>query len=447
MVLEDQPCRPGDGFERIATALRQKLPTTRHAQMLLQAVQAQLGARAWLEVRAKGMRNRLFAAESEAPASLVPWPILHLALGSASSSAQPLLPIEGGLESWQMPSPAERPPVPNLRGLTFGDLTIFEGSGAFEIRYGEDGGAFETCTTGRRVLHALRDACEGTPGNPVERLADCVSGFRGELAGPARLHLPEPMPYGAEGAWSTAMIALRRALWQRRVPADARFVALECLAGTQMTFGVHRDEAWSALREVIARQQPRRPKPKPLPPGLRPTEFHEDGEPVFDPANEWGDILLPTPPPEMPWPEPTAENTPIAFVPVPPPPARACPFGKWQPVVDGFGNITFAALRHDAEGFTLIDGGLVDSLDLGGLDAALVDLEAEQEARWRSLREDWSDRPRQDYSLVSFAFRDAQGKSIAPRLSGGSLSPQPSLDGVDGAQLRGTVVRQRWLLR
>ena len=446
MPLDELPASPHDGFERIATTLREKLPTTRHAQMLLQAVGAQLGARAWLEVQAKGLRTRLFAAESEAPASLVPWPILHLALCGASSSAQPPLPIGGGLESWQLPTPPPRPPVPNLRGLTFGDLTIFEGHGSFEIRYAEDGGAFETCTTGRRVLHALRDACEGKVGNPVELIADRVAAFRGELAGPARLHLPVPLPYGAEGAWSVAMLALRRALWERRGPADARFVAVEGLAGEQMTFGASRDEVWAAMRAAIAQQQPRRPKPKPLPP-----EFSspDDDGPGFDTSgDDSGIIRLRAPRPDMPWPEPTPENTPIAFVPIPLPPARACPFGSWQPVIDAFGNITYAALQHEAEGFTLIDGGLLDTIDLAGLDAALVDLAAEQEARWRSLLEQArSDRPPPEYSVVSFAFQDAQGKPIPPRLNGGLLSPEPNpLDALDGARVRGTVVRQRWLL-
>lgn len=446
MVLEDQPCRPGDGFERIATALREKLPTTRHAQMLLQAVQAQLGARAWLEVQAKGLHNRLFASESEEPASLVPWPILHLALGAASSSSQPTLPILGGLESWQIPEPPPRPPVPNLRGLTFGDLTIFEGHGSFEIRYAEDGGSFECCTSGQRVLHALRDACEGKVGNPVELIADRVAAFRGELAGPARLHLPVPLPCGAEGAWSTAMLALRRALWERREPADARFAAVDCLGGEQMTFGASRDEAWAAMRAAIAQRQPRRPRPKPLPPGLGSAD--DDGPGLDASGEDSGIIHLRAPRPDMPWPEPTPESTPIAFVPIPPPPARACPFGRWQPLIDGFGNITYAALQHEAEGFTLIDGALLDDIDLAGLDALLVEPEAEQEARWRRLREQARDDGRPlDYSVASFAFRDAQGKLIPPEPSGGFLSPEPNpLDALDGARVRGTVVRQRWLL-
>ncbi len=438
MTLDDRPA--GTGFERHAKALRARLPTSRHAEMLVQAVQAQLGARAFVEVRATGLVRRVFAAESDAPRTLMPWPIVELALGPASSASHPPISLDGmEIESWkvpQQPPPPPRQPVPKLRGLSFADLTISEGSGSFQIRYGEDGGAFESSTSGERVLHALSAARDATAGNALEQLADRIVAFHADQAGPGRLHLPVHLPCGAQGAWGRAIGSVRRALWQRRVPADACFLAVECYAGEQMCFGAGRDEAWAALRAAIEREQPRPPKPAPAP-------NFEDLEDDLPP----GTIILRAPPPDMPWPEPTPENTPVAFVPVPAAPATPCPFGAWIPLVDDWGNVTYAALRHDPDGFTLVDGSLLGEIDLDDIDAAIAGPEAEQEERWRQHRaaEAWRGQPSMDYCVSTFAFRDSEGRIVPPRVTSSGLAPQPNHDGLDGGRLRGCVVRQRWL--
>lgn len=94
----------------------------------------------------------------------------------------------------------------------------------------------------------------------------------------------------------------------------------------------------------------------------------------------------------------------------------------------------------------MVDAGLLDEIDLTGLDATLSQLEIEQEAQWRRLRQDRRASGSLECSVLTFAFRDAMGNRIAPRASGGSLSTELSLPAMDGARLRGAVVRQRRLV-
>jgi len=63
-------------LEEGLAALRRALPTSRHADLLFEAVEVSLGERAFVEDRSKGQCRKLFRRDQEHHDLLIPWPVL-----------------------------------------------------------------------------------------------------------------------------------------------------------------------------------------------------------------------------------------------------------------------------------------------------------------------------------------------------------------------------------
>lgn len=365
--------RSNDDAEfRAVNAIRDAIPTRAHAEMLVAQVADLLGDAAWVETAGGGQSQTLFRRESPGSPWIVPWPLISVARGGREGPSPILTAIPGVYAE-----PEVRPgPAPKIRGLGPGQLTIHDGAHSVTVCYGADGRWFECSVTDARVtLAGVVPVLASRSASPVELVAAFVAGIDPGRQGPARVHLPVPLPWGAAGVWGCALGAIRALLFQDQVPADGRFVAADGWTGRAIAFGPTRDAAVAAWRAEVERV---RPFPAPAP---------ETGMPAFE---------MPDPPPESHVEqefdgkhlhirgvffgggptsdassvEPTLANSPVAVIPVAELPDAAPAFGAWVRTVDRWGRLRLAGLRRERRAWTLV-GDAAMGQNLTDLDARL----------------------------------------------------------------------------
>ncbi len=438
----EPPIRPDEGFERHAKAIRAMLPTSRHAQMLFDAVAERLGEDAFVQAIQAGRSRRLFRRDREHAEWLVPWPTLEIACGEAAART---LSMETGE---QIPDPERTDPTRNLRGLTRADLSIGDGLSSFDLRCGADGHTFETCISGRRVLHVLSAVRREQSANHVELLAERVAALTPDQVGVGRVRLPAQGGFSPQGALAAGLHGIRRSLWQGEIPSDATFAAADGIVGTAVAVGNSRDATLAAMRDTLRRVQPRPKKPDPLPenrwthPLFSAMDLDDDAWEKMraDVERERARV----------WPDATFDTVPITLLPLPKamPAAPTCPFGKWVGLVDRFGNYDVAAVQHDPFGFTLIDRRLLDGLDADRLTAQLDAVDANGSFLPSHLIEDWAgERASYDCKVTVYNLRDAEGRVIAPQMCLVTEAPTYDMAHFDALALRNRVLRQRWITR
>lgn len=428
-------------------ALRDAVPTRAHAEMLFGQVLDLLGDAAWVESANGEQARTLFLREAPGSPWIVPWPVMSIARGGREGPSPILTAVPGVYEE-----PEPRPgPAPRIRGLGPGQLTIRDGRHEVTLCYGADGRWFEcSVTDARESLAGIVPALAAKSASPVELAAAFVAGLDPGRDGPARVHLPVPLPRGAQGVWRCALAAIRDALFRDQVPADGRWVAADGWTGRAVAFGATRDAAVAAWRDEVARVRPfPAPAPKieiPDPP----PEPHVEQE--FDGTSFTirGVLFGAGPKSDAPPVEPSVENSPVAVMPVRELPGTPPPFGGWVRTVDGRGDVRLALLRRERGGCTLV-GEAVATQDLTDLDARLDAADrawdAEHAAHPRphfDLPPGFPEPPPADTSVRTYRLADERTSAplVAVCESAGRTAGYDAL-GLDGERVRCRVVRMR----
>lgn len=366
------PSSPRDDAEafRSAFAIRDAIPTRVHAEMVFAQVVDLLGELAWVETWNGAQARSVYRRETPGSQWIVPWPLASVSRGGREGPSPIMTGIPGVYRE-----PTVRPGrAPKLRDLGPGQLALYDGPQRVTVSCGKDGRWFE-CSVSSPPEEALRGvlpALAARSAAPAELVSSFVAGLDVGRHGPGRVLLPVPLPGGVQGAWNCGLFAIRDELFRNGLPPGGGFIAADGWTGRAVTSGAERESTVEGWRRVVAnvRPFPEKPKapPEPLPePGLE--QSFEDGHFAMR-------ATLTGPKSDVAWVEPTVQNSPAALVALTSPPAGPPPIGDWTCLVDTFGNVRPAALRRDRDGFTLIGGRVLDTLDLAALDALDARLDA-----------------------------------------------------------------------
>jgi len=430
----DPPSGHDPDRDRDALALRNALPTSRHAEMVVHSLGSLLGERAVIETAGNGTTTTVYRRDRDHADWIVPWPILRFARGQRLGWVQG---AEGPPSN--APPPASAAPPPRLSGVMPGELEIHYGEFSFTWTYGQDGRIAETARghPAERLAELARATTAAT-GNPVENLIDHLATLDPGRLGSGRVQRPVPSPASVEGPWRLGLAAVRDAIYDGRVPGDARWVAVDGFAGSVLCPSSTREDAIARCRDEIARTRPVPPRPEP-PPKLPPEIEAQVGAPG-------GYCMISAPgtdtPPGV---EPTTANTPVALVELLPLPAEPPPFGTWIHVLDDHGAAGHALLRRDERGITLVGDDVLADIDASDLDARIETAdERRAEMLERLLARDWHpDLPPLDCLVQRYVLEPRARGQLALR----GTSHQHGFRGrmIRGEEVARGVVRQRWL--
>jgi hypothetical protein len=417
----DETGDPGPGLTDAVRAIRDAIPTSRHAKMLFDMVVELLGPRAVVETAGGKTQFAVFCRETPRSTSLVPWPLLRLGAKGRLSTVIPLI------------GPAEPPPrpgsAPKLRNLGPGEIVLHDGPHSVTVTYGDDGRWMETSRSEdpaalARVLSAL---ARGTA-RPVELLAESVASIDLARHGPGRALCPEPVP-SVQSAWNCGLFAIRDALFDGRIPPEARWAMADGYEGTAIAWGPTREEAISAWRTELLRARPSPPKPA------------EPGVPRCEPRGRGFEVRGPSV--DGAWPD----EAPAVTIPLDQVPTKRSSWGSFARIVGGFGGTRHALLRRDPDGFTLVGDRALDLVDLDGLDRALAGVEPLDHPELAAAREAWhEDRPGYDSELLVYRVVDERTlMAVTPSFVESHRTQGFRGRMLDGDRLRLRVVRQRRL--
>jgi len=429
--------REGDPGEfRAVRAIREAVPTRRHAEMLFEMVESALGEGAWVETVNDGAGRTLYRRESGGSALVIPWPLLTVARGGREGPS----PLPTGVPGVYEAPPRRPGRAPRLRGLGPGQLDVHDGPHRATVSYGADGRWFECARSADPdALAGVVTALEEETSSPVERVADYLSGLALRRHGPGRAFLPVPLPGGVGGAWRCGLRALRNGLFAGDLPDAPGFVVADGWTGEARAHGATRDVALEAWRAEVARV---RPFPETPPPDDLPEPSMEQSE------TEDGFVVRATlrgPSSDVPWVEPTVESSVAVVLPVMARLGGAAPIGEWTWLVGVHGTVYPAALRWEPEGFTLIGDLLAADLDPDRLEEWLVEADAAAPGRPARPEEDGAPgRPALETRVRAYRFADefTEARLDRPAVST-SWSRSFSAGNLDGDRLRWSVVRMR----
>jgi len=441
---------------RVVTAIRAALPTRRHAEMLFEQVADRLGDGGWSAGSKDGLRRVLYRRDAPGTRCFLPWPLLDLSLRERQTIPWAIdgVPVE------PPPRPEPRGAPPRLRNLGPGEVTIHDGPQSITITYGADGRCVETTRGGPpETLHGALAALGTATASPVELLAAFVSDLDLSTCAPGRVVMPTPLPGGLPGTWLCGLHALREALFEGRIPPDARFVAVDGFAASVLVCGSSREETLERWRAEVERVRPQAPVPAPAPPEpSEPSQPHDSPasfEPPrdFEPPTEFGDRsatfgmhMRIEAKSAIPMPEQTPENTPAIFVELSPPPLEPSPADDWVPLLGHFGETVHAARRRDDDGFTLVGDHALHFVALERLDALLdaADERADRDAeRTNSLGLPTPRRPYDTQTREYLLLDDRTGLPLPTPRVRTSRTRGFHARNLDGAQLRRSAVRVR----
>lgn len=421
MEPERQPSGPPDSVRAAAAALASR----RHAELLFDAVAAQLGDTGLLETANGGAIRRLFRRDPVDPMQIVPWPVLELNIGDRFGVVTDWMPV--GDVPFAAPGPQPAPP-PRLRGLGPGEIRLADGDEHIEIVYNDQGARLETCRSHHpHPLAGLAPALAAQGANPIELLARFLDTLDPSRHGPSRVLMPAAMPHGAAGVWRVGLRALRRALFDGGVARGASWAVADGLTGTALGFGSTREQALSSWRAAVAARSPwPEPSPAPEPP------------PEVPP----GTMLIHAPSPDVRIPDAVPENVPAALVPLQPAPADRPAFGSWTTLLGARGATSFAACRRKREGFTLIGQYVLASVDLDRLGAEMDRIDDSHEAQFREvIARTPGGVERRPCRTTTYHVRD-EGRLA---FEGASEGTAWHADELDGDVVARRAVRQRWV--
>ena len=449
--------RDEPGEFREVHAIRDALATRRHAEMLFEMARDLLGDRAVVETWNGGTRKTLLRRES-AGDGMVPWPVATLDVAGRVGVVSAPIRVDGADPDDATPPP--RPgEAPNLRGLGPGEMDVHDGPHFARVNYGADGRWFE-CTRGGppgTPAGALR-ALAAKSASPPELLAAWLAGLDHGRHGPARMVVPAPGPSGTAHAWTVARGGLRAALFEGRIPADARWAAADGWTGRAVAWGATREEAAARFLEEAGRVRPwipedgpALPPPPPAPPPPKGAEVETTVE-----RTERGLAIASRfsgrgPAGDAPMPPPGAETTPYALVPLEPPPAGASPLGGWARLLGNFGASVHAAFRRERDGWTMAGGRALEAVEAADLERFLAVADIDADLRQARLDEvvrqsvPEAERPPAPDTVVRHyrVFHERTGAPIPPEWSGGRRGRGFHAGGLDGDAIRGEVVRLR----
>jgi hypothetical protein len=394
-------------------AVRDAVPTSRHARLLFSMVEDLLGDSGYVESTKGGVERRLYARDGQ---DYVPWPVLSLN-------------TEGRIGHVVMIRGPEEPPAPQgrerrLRNLSAGEIIVHDSAESVTVTYGEDGRWFETASTDEPLLW-VEEGLAAERGGPTERFAAYVAGLRRK---PPTLRMPVPLPGALQGAWVTGRRGIRHALFHGRVPDDAAWVAADGYDGIALGWGATREEALEHWRGEVERLQPRPPAPRepsgpPPPGGFTVRTARADGE----------------------TPEPAPGNTPAAVVELRPLPSFKSPCGAWTRLLGDYGECIPALLHQDVAGFTLVGYALAAVLATVPGGGGLADLEGILD-EIPALSPDARVAPHRDYNcvLTIYEILERGTHELAPRACESMRSDGFDPGVLDPRRLLWQVVRQRW---
>lgn len=477
-------------------ALGRSVPTMRAARTLFDAIAQRLGEGAWEEPAGDG-RRCLLVRDPGDPAWVVPFPLLTWTAEdggerrTVASFVNPGAPRAadapddwkpGDPPYWEVePEPRIFPRGPDMHagrlriseGPTFHEW-VFDGRGLKSETIGSGGDSFEWIRYGNERPFALDPLARPptlhpfpllvhpdlTPdGIPPDRLVEAVANLRpGDRCTP-RVRLPLPLPGGAEGAWLRASSALRRALWEERIPADARHAVVDGYEGHVVAWGATQEEATARWDEEVARVRPQPPgwgKQEAPPP---PAKEIPDEAPSIDRDDEGRVVRVSTGTLHFTlggggaaaWPIPLPRYVPAVSIPLPEGPQdlpeayAAAGFTRWVRLLDEWGGSCWALLKGGDDGFVLVGEGALDLVtDLPGLDDALDAADAEcsipDAIRERSPVDEWHWRL-STYSCFDNGHRRAIPPTSSSSAWGGGFDPWR----LDGRRCRWGLARLRHL--
>lgn len=372
-----KPPSPADDAEtfRSTHAIWDAIPTRAHAEMLFAQVLDLLGDLAWVETWNGEQSRTLYRREAPGSEWIVPWPLLSVSRGGREGPSPIMTGVPGVYEE-----PKVRPgPAPKLRGLGPGQLSLHDGPQYVTVCYGGDGRWFECSVSSppQEALAGVLPALAAKTASPVELVSSFVAGLDLGRHGPGRVMLPVPLPGGVAGVWNCGLFAIRDVLFESGLPRGGSFIAADGWTGRAVAAGASRESTVRGWRGIVAqvRPFPEKPKapPEPLPEPSMEQSF-EDGKFTMH-------ATLVGPKSDVPWVEPTLENSPAAVLALVAAPETAPPVGTWTYLVDKFGNVRPATLRRDRAGFTLVGEHVLGTLDLDTLDAQLDAADREWDVR------------------------------------------------------------------
>jgi hypothetical protein len=481
-------------------AFARSVPTMHHATRVFEQTCELLGERAWVDPVGGAGRRLLYASDPDHPAWRIPAPIVELVLQESSGTtvspairvrgpADELVPVDAP-EGWKPddppylptdPRPEVYPRSPDMRGGTF---TVREGDAYYETAYGEDGLRRENTISGGdgydayrygnvapyrldlqsrpptlRPVSVLLRADLDPSGHSTHDFARMLTESEAPARVVGRLLLPLPLPGGAADTWTRGLHALRRALWDERVPAGAAFALTDGFDETTLAWGDSLPDAHARWNAEVERVRPRPPKPPPprapSPPPEPPPERDVVGigKGFFHTTIQ---VEGPPPGPDIPWPLPLPKYVPAVAVPLVSPPVRMpealerLGFRGARVLLGKWGDPTLVWWRPEDDGWTLVGDAITDVLDADRFDESLRACEREERefyetetpAGWHIP---WRD-PHVRFELRQFVITaDKDGRPTRWRAAGGTWGAEFDTGHLDGHELRWRIARFRHL--
>jgi len=395
-------------------AIKDALPTSRHARMLFDMTKELLGERAHVETAEDRTRFTLFTREAPDSDAVVPWPLLEF---DTKGRIDVVIPIIGSAEPPPRPGSA-----PKLRNLHPGQIELRDGPDRIALLYGDDGRWNEVSRGGD--LGSMAHALERGGARPVELLAEHFAALDLGRHGPGRV-VAAPLPPAIRMTWTRGLHAIRDALFLGRIPKDACWAVADGYEGIALGSGATRAQAMEAWRDAAQRARAAPP---------RPTETKL-------PEPRPGAIVLRGPKVDGAWPD----EAPAVRVELVPGRRDEPRRGTFVRMLGSYGGTSHALLRRDDTGFTLVGEDVLDEVDLDRLDAALAGVHAYEHPEIAAARaQARQGEPDHAFETIFCRVRDPRtGIPIAPEYAGSQRSHEFLGRALDGDKVRSMVVRHR----
>ena len=448
----------------VAHALRASLPTSRHAELLFDLLVDLLGDQAVVTTENGRTLFKLFRRDVVDAGRVVPWPVAQLSTAGRIGWVSPTVDTRTGEVVPEREAPAGR--ARRLRGLGRAEVEVYDGTARVSVLYGDDGTATETSLNDLvpNRLGELLAALASRRAQSAELVADVIAALDPGRHGPGRITWPVPVPCGPVGAWLQGLASARRALYDGRVPATARHLVVDGIAGTALGWGRTLDEANVAFERAVEQAPPspsrqhqtawddydddgtllRRGRPV-REDDLAPWESddpwvrEDDAEPEPDAPPGLTDlggglVRLTGPTPDVEMPVITVESVPRVILPLAGSPTVPAPLGRWERTIGACGATGHVARAVTPTGFVQLGERLRWRVDPRTLDAALEDAD-QRDASFDALLAQSPMRRFVRFKTRSYQWADAQGDRPA-RLerTRGSYGPR-----FDAAELDGDV--------
>lgn len=341
-------------LSRLGRVLRVAIPTSRHAELVMDALELALGDTAIRTTVNGGRWVSLFRRDVSAPGLVYPVLVAQRSVGQLQGHYM----NEEGVASNNPPSRKDDA-RPLRRELEGGELKFTDGNTELNVLYAEGGGFAEMCSgfmTERTI--ALCDALERSGQSAVENLADFISTLDLGAYSSVRVWYPDGTAGSPMGCRNTGLTAMRKALARGSVSADAQFLAVDACTGEVVATAPTRDEAIAICRAEILVKCPKRPPPPPM--DHRIQEAIDSGLQI---------IMGPTsdePPRSY-----APEHIPIVVAELCALPDAPPPFGEWMRLLSNNFHSTPVIRRYDANNLLIVPPPLMRRTTLAQLEPLL----------------------------------------------------------------------------